>query len=167
MDIVEREIRQDFTIGWPVFYILTGIVVCGLLFVAVVSHNLKYCLFFVGVASFIVIFCRICLRGALHDMLASGKTWKLTSVGLQRVYPAGEAETIRWDQIRHMRWVRYTGLIIRWEESKAEHQNRSKAFKDEFQWDWVYRQFQMYLKVQQDEGRELIAIAENKTGLHY
>jgi len=167
MDIVEREIREDFTIGWPVFHILTGIVVCGLLFAAVVSHNIKDWLFFAGVAGFLVIFERICLRGGLHDMLASGKTWKLTSSGLQRVYPAGKEETIRWEQIRAMRWVRYTGLIIHWEESKAEHQNRSKAFKDEFQWDWVYRQFQMYLKVQQNEGRELIAIAENKTGLRY
>ncbi|MGA2139056.1 MAG: hypothetical protein ABSH14_09370 [Verrucomicrobiia bacterium] len=167
MDISEREIKQDFTIFWPVTYIFTGIIICGFLFAAAVSHNLKYWLFFLGAGGVLVIFVQMCLRSTLHDMLKSGESWKLTDAGLQRVYPSGKPETIRWEQIRHMRWVRYTGLIIRWDESKAEHQNRSKAFKDEFQWDWVYRQYQMYLLVQQDEARELLAIAENKTGLSY
>jgi hypothetical protein len=167
MDISEREIREDFTFGWPVFYILTGIVIGLCLLCAILVNDLKMWLLFAGVSGFLVVFVQMCLRGALHDMLASGKTWRLTGAGLQRVYPSGKAETIRWEQIRHMKWGRYSGLIVRWEESKTEYRQRSGAFKDEFRRDWVYRQFQEVLLVQQNEARELIAIAENKTGLSY
>src|SRR5215831_9892952 len=167
MEITEREVRQDFTISWPVIYILAGFVICSLLFAAVSSHSLKDRLFFGGTASFLVIFGQICLRDSLRDMQKSGKTWKVTDAGLQRVYPLGETETIRWEQIRHMRWVRWNGLIIRWDESKAEHQQRRGAFKEEFRWDGLYRTFRAKLRVQQAEARELISIVGDKTGLSH
>lgn len=167
MEITEREVRQDFTITWPVIYILAGFVISSLLFAAFVSHSLKYWLFFGGVAGFLVIFVQMCLRGALRDVQKSGKMWKATEAGLRRVYPTGVTETIRWEQIRHMRWVRWNGLIIRWDESKAEHQQRGGAFKEEFRWDELYRTFRAKLRVQQEEARELITMAEHKTGLSY
>jgi hypothetical protein len=117
------------------------------------------------VVGFILIFTRICLRGSLRDLRASGKTWKVTDAGLQRVYPSGKAETIRWEQIRRMKWVKWCGLIVRWEESKAEHRQRGVAFKEEFRWDRVYRTFRATLSVRQDEARALISIAGEKTGL--
>jgi hypothetical protein len=148
-------------------HILTGFVVCSLLFAAVISHNLKDWLFFGGVAVFLIVFAQVCLRSGQRDILKLGKTWKMANAGLQRIYPSAEAEIIRWEQIRHMKWVRFYGLIVRWEETKAEHQHRSATFRDEFQWDWVYRQYRTTLRVQKEEARELISLAENKTGMSY
>jgi hypothetical protein len=91
----------------------------------------------------------------------------VTEAGLERVYLSGNAETIHWEQIRHMKWVRWNGLIVRWEESKAEHQQRVVYFKEEFRWDGLYRSFRAKLRVQHAEARELISMMKNKTDLRY
>jgi hypothetical protein len=84
---------------------------------------------------------------------------------LNRVYHLSHFETIRWDQIRHMKCVRRFGLIVRWEESEEERHHRSSAFKEEFKWDWFYRQYRTTLNVQKEEAQELMSAMREKTGL--
>jgi len=131
------------------------------------THNWKFFAFCVGTDVFIFVFGRLCLRDGLQDLVNSGRTWVLGEEGLRRVYPSGKSETIRWEQIRHMVWRRYNGLIIRWEEPEKEYHHRSNTFRTEFPWDWVYRQGHVVLRVQQDEALELLSVAEQKTGLSY
>ena len=171
MNIIEREIKQDFAIASPLIWFI-AVIVSGLVLLcgggaAWSIHDWHSVAFCIGTVVFIFVFTRMCLRPDSHDIHESGKTWKVTDAGLQRVYPPDKTETIRWEQIRHMKWVRWNGLIVRWEESKAEHQQRGGIFKKEFRWDGLYRTFRAKLRVQQVEARELISMAEDKTGLSY
>ena len=170
MKITEREVKQDFTVVWPMIWLIAAVVsglvlLCGGMLA--LNHDWYNAAFCLGTVVFVFVFTRMCLRPGDADMRKSGKYWKLTDAGLQRVYPKGTTETIRWEQIRRMRWIRWYGLIVRWEESKAEHQERSGSFKEEFRWDGLYQTFRLRLTVRQGEARELISIAENKTGLSY
>jgi len=99
---------------------------------------------------------------AFPTCLHNSEDMEVDRHGFQRIYPSGEAEIIRWDQIRHMKWARFLGLTIRWEESKGEHQSRSKIFRDEFRLDSFCRQYRAALFVQKEEAGTLTSIAKNK-----
>jgi hypothetical protein len=160
MSTTEREIRQDFNMSYPMIWFFIGLVICLLVFAAIVSHDVKMCLYFAGAGVFLIIFTQFGMRS--RPAYITARTWRLTDTGFQRIYPSGEAEIIRWDQIRHMKWARFLGLTIRWEESKGEHQSRSKIFRDEFRLDSFCRQYRAALFVQKEEAGTLTSIAKNK-----
>ncbi len=166
---MERRIKEDVAVRNKPFWGFAIIVIVLMLFCFFIgawgSHDWKFFAEGVGIAMVLIVWVSIGIRGSLRDKLESGLSWMQTDDGLQRVYPSGKRETIRWEQIRHMRWVRFYGLIVRWEEPKDERQRRSGVFKEEFQWDWVYRQYRANLDVQKDEARELMSAMQNKTGL--
>ncbi len=155
---MEREIKQDFTITDKPMLVIESIVIGMFALIAITSHNRNMWVFCCAVIAFIILFGRLCLRSGLKD-LESGPKWMLAANGLQRLYPSGKGETILWEQIRYMKWIRYNGLIVRWEEPKSSY--RGKGFKREFKYDWVYRQFRTVLRVQQDEATKLISAWQN------
>jgi hypothetical protein len=166
---MERRINEDLAIGdkfrWGFVIVVVALLLLCFSFGVWDLHSWKPLAEGVTFAVIVLVWARIAIRGALRDRLESGLSWMLTDDGLARVYPSQEREAIRWEQIRYMKWVRGYGLIVRWEESNAEHQRRSRAFKNEFRWDWVYRQYRAVLDVQKDEAKELMSAVQEKIGL--
>jgi hypothetical protein len=91
--------------------------------------------------------------------------WLLTDDGLERVYTVEKRETIRWEQIQQMKYIRYFGLLIWWQESMPD--SRIEEFRDEFQkkMDVMKGRYRCGLCIGEDEGRELISIWQKKVGL--
>jgi hypothetical protein len=163
MSTTEREIRQDFNISYPLIWFFIGLVICLLVFAAFVSRDMEMSLYLLGAGVLLIILVFWCMRSSRPSWITA-RTWRLADAGLQRVYPSGETEVIRWEQIRHMKWARFLGLTIRWEESKGEHQHRSKIFRDEFGWNnrVVLHQYRATLFVQKEEAEALTSIAKNE-----
>ena len=154
-------------ISWSAIWGLVGIIMGLLLVIAIVSRDTKmWEAFGLGLLFFGVVG-RSVMHSDLKDARASGKKWKLVDEGIQRVYAQGKEETIRWEQIRRMKWVRWTGMILRWEESKEEHQRRSGTFKAEFRYDVMFRQYRAVLRIDSGEARELVSVMVKKTGMSY
>ena len=168
---MERPVKEDFAIRDPARWIFAGSVISFVLIALSVgawrTHNWKVFAAGLGFALVLFAWTSIVFRGALRRRMSSGRSWMLTDDGLQRNYPDGQRETIRWEQIRHMRWVPLYGLIVRWEEPKSEHQHRDTAFKQEFKWDPLHRQYRANLDVQSDEAQELMSAMQSKSGLSY
>jgi hypothetical protein len=172
MDTVDREIKQDFKINWPAWYVLTGIVVALMVFpaiVALVDHKPLYSFFFLAVAAGAVIATRLALRSALKDDANDSlqSSWRVTDAGLQRVYRHFKPEIIRWDQIQLLKWVPFSGLIILWSEARPDYRARSEWFRNEMSGSQSreFGRISTVLPVQREEGEAVIALAVSKTGL--
>ena len=158
----EREIKQDFTIigVWWILFVLTGILSVSLLLIFSwiyhKDHDWHDLAFAVGYPICAIWFIRFCFRTSLERAKADPKKWLLADDGLVRVYSLEERETIRWEQIRDMRWGRHLGLKVRWEESKHDH--RSQQFLDEFRKPIAI--YECWIIVGQDEARELFRCAK-------
>jgi hypothetical protein len=139
--------------------VATGVVIGGLLLFALSTLNIRISVFCGIVALFLVVFSRLCLRGSLKD-LEAGPKWFLTDQGFLRVYSAPpEQEAILWEQIQHMAWLRYKGLVIRWKESG---QRRGQRFREEFKESFLAGQFLSNVRLGQTEAIELISLWRKK-----
>jgi hypothetical protein len=160
---MEKEIKEDFTIGWLPLYILTAFVVISALFAGAVSffrlHDWHTLAFLVCFSVFTIWFVRFCVRMSLERVKANPRKWLLTNEGLVRLYGSGERETIRWEQIRDMRWGRHVGLKIKWEEPR--HDNRVQEFQDEFRKPQTGR-YLCWIRVREAEARELFQCAKRE-----
>ncbi len=158
---MEREIKQDFTIVWPVFYILTAFVTVLMLLGGVTSffrfHEWHTLAIMVGSSIVVFWFVRFGLRTSLEIAKASPRRWLLTDDGLVRLYDSGQREIIRWEQIQDMRWGRYLGLKVRWEESKRDH--HSRQFRDEFR-KWKSGRYWCWIRIGETDARELFLCAK-------
>ncbi len=170
MEHIDREIKQDFKINWPVWYVLTGILVALMLFPAVMAlvvHKTLYSFLFLGVAAGAVIATRQALRSALKDDADPQSSWRVTDAGLQRVYRHFKPEIIEWKQIQLLKWVPLSGLIILWSEARPDYRARSEWFRNEMSGS-RHRELgriRTVLPVQREEGEAVIAVAVSKTGL--
>ena len=164
---MERRIQEDPNIADPALrgFIAITIFIMLLAFslAARSMHSWTPLLEGLGFTAVLLVFCTVVIRSVHRDRAQPASSWMLTDAGLQRVYESGERETIRWEQVRHMKWVRRFGLILRWEESDAERHHRGSAFKEEFKWDWFYRQYRTTLNVQKAEAEELKSAMRDKT----
>ena len=158
---MEKEIKQDFTIVWPVFYLLTAMVIVLMVLGGVTClfqlHEWHTLAFVVGFSLLSLWFVRFCLRLSLERSKASPRRWLLADDGLVRLYDAGKREAIRWEQIQDMRWGRLAGLKVGWEEPKAGH--RSQEFRDEFRKPQTGR-YWCWIRVREGEARELFQRAK-------
>ena len=172
MEHIDREIKQDFKINWPVWYVLTGILVALMVFPAVMAlvvHKTLYSFFFLAAAAGAVIATRLALRSALKDDAKDSlqSSWRVTDAGLQRVYRHFKPEIIGWKQIQLLKWVPLSGLIILWSEARPDYRARSEWFRNEMSGS-RHREFgriRTVLPVQREEGEAVIAVAVSKTGL--
>jgi hypothetical protein len=160
---MEIEIKQDFTMSQPVFYLITAVVLAFLLFAGVtgffITHDWHPLALLVGVSIFSIWFVRFGLRTSLENAEASQKRWLLTDDGLVRTYGSGKRETIRWEQIQDMRWGRHLGLKIRWEES--EHVHRVREFTNEFK-KWQTGRYWCWILVREAGARDLFRHANKE-----
>jgi hypothetical protein len=167
----ERRIEEDPDIRDPARRGFVAIVALFALVAATLGawrlHNVTVLLAGLGLIAVMVIGSGIIIRSARRDRSTARPTWMLTDQGLERIYPSGERETIRWEQIRHMKWVALYGLILRWEETQGGHPQRCLPFRQEFRWDSVHRQYRANLSVQKDEARRLMSAVQEKTGVAY
>jgi hypothetical protein len=134
---MEKEINQDFTILWPAWRAM-GVIVVFLLISCGVFGVLRFGSAHDWVFLASMVPCSAvsfwCIRHEFRKMLERAKEstrrWFLTDAGLTRCYDSDERETIRWEQIRDVRWARYSGLKVSWEESKRD--DRLFEFQSEF-----------------------------------
>jgi hypothetical protein len=158
---MEKEIKQDFIITWPVSYILTAVPVVLMLLGGVTclfrDHEWHTLAFVVGFSILSFWFVRFCLRLSLERAEANPRRWFLTDDGLVRGYDSGEKEPIHREQIQDMRWSKHLGLKIRWKESKSDH--RSPEFRDEFR-KWQTGRYEYWIRVREGEAREIFQRAK-------
>ena len=160
---METEIKQDFTMLRPVFYLITAVVIVFLLFAGVtaffITHDWQPLAFLIGVSIFSIWFVRFGLRTSQDNAEANQKRWLLTDDGLVRTYGSRKRETIRWEQIQDMRWGRHLGLKIRWKE--IEHVHRAREFTNEFR-KWQTGRFWCWILVREGEARDVFRRANQE-----
>lgn len=150
---MNREIKQDFTITYPVFWAIAYAIILLYLVIIFIAPGREALVLWVVVTIFVLGFTKICLRAALLESDKKPK-WILDDTGLVRVYSSTNAELIRWEDIRHIKWVKYVGLVIRWKDELRKQ--RSKAFQKEFRFEPVYSQFRTIMRVQENEAVEIM-----------
>lgn len=126
---MEKPLNEDFNGGWKIMRaMMWGII--GMMFIAgLMVHDFTIWLLGAVTALFFVVYTRY-QRNRVARRSTPSKTWLLTDAGLQRVYTDPPArETIPWNSIERMRWVRYLGLLFFWNESGQ----RCEAFRNEFE----------------------------------
>ena len=171
MEPIDREIKQDFKITWPVFYGMSMFAAALMVFAAVVGlikiHDVPHSLFFLAVAVSILVATRLVLASVLKDDSDPQTSWRVTDAGIERTYRHFKPEVIRWNQIQMMKWIPYVGLLIFWSEPRADYNTRSEWFRNELSGQAHHRsgRLRIVLPVQREEGDELISIAVAKTGL--
>jgi hypothetical protein len=172
MQAIDREIKQDFKINWPVWYALSGLVTALMVFAAILgpikTHGgALYSIFFLAVGVLAPVATRLTLASALKDDSDPQSSWRVTDAGLQRVYRHFKPEVIEWNEIQLMKWVPYSGLVILWSEPKSKYRTRSEWFRNEEsgKGHHEFGHLRTVLPVQREEGNELIRIASSKTGL--
>jgi hypothetical protein len=130
---MEKEIKEDFTITWPIWCAPLGFMLFLLLVAGVMmfwqDQNWLDLAFMVGFAGASIWFVRFAFRTSVRRAAASPNRWLLTDDGLVRLYASGQREIIRWEQIRVMKWGRHVGLRIVWKEIERDH--RSQEFRNE------------------------------------
>jgi hypothetical protein len=165
---MKTELKIDFTMWRKPVYFLAGIFVAlvflGFSTAYYQSHDRDFLVlgivFCASIMLVAVFFVRWGLRWAIRKRETDTK-WLLTDGGLERVYAAEKRETIRWEQIQEMRYIRYLGLLIWWQESMPD--SRIEEFQDELQIKMDGRgRYRCGLCIGEDEGRELISIWQKK-----
>lgn len=158
---MEKEIKEDFTIFWPLVCVLAAIAIVFALLAGAsglfLLHDWHIFAFLVGISLVTVWFVRFGLRSSLARAKASPKRWLLSYAGLTRVYASNQRETIRWEQLQDLRWGKHLGLKIRWEESRYE--TRLREFRDEFHKPRTGR-YECWLRIREDQARELFQCAK-------
>jgi hypothetical protein len=158
---MEKEIKQDFTIFQPVVYTATAVPIVLMLLGGATSlfrdHDWSIFAFVIGFSVCSIWFVRFCLRLSLERAKASPRRWLLADDGLVRLYDASKRETIRWEQIRDMRWGKHLGIKVGWEEFKQDH--RLPEFRDEFRKPETER-YWCWIRVREAEARELFQCAK-------
>lgn len=151
---MNREIKQDFTITYPVFWAIAYAIILLYLVIIFIVPNRETFVIWIVVTVSVLGFTKICLRAALRESDKKPK-WILDDAGLVRGYSSTKTELIRWEDIQHMKWVKYVGLVIRWNDEHRKQ--RSKAFQKEFRFEpVVYRQFGTIMRVQEDEAVDIM-----------
>lgn len=150
---MNREIKQDFTITYPVFRAMAYAIILLYLVIIFIAPGRETLVIWFVVTISVLGFTKICLRAALRENDKKPK-WILDDAGLVRGYSSTNAELIRWEDIRHMKWVNYVGLVMRWEDEHRKQ--RSKAFQKEFKFEPVYSQFRTIMRVQENEAGEIM-----------
>ena len=158
---MEKEIKEDFTITWPLWRVLTGIVVFLALLAGVITffpdHNWRFLAEMVAFSAATIWFVRFTFRSAVKKAATNPNKWLLANDGLVRLYGSGQRETIRWEQIRFMKWGKHVGVRIVWEESERDH--RSQEFRDEIRTPQAGR-CGGWIRVGEGEAREMFQYAK-------
>jgi hypothetical protein len=149
---METPIKEDFKITNGFIYLLAAVVIAMLLAIGIWVKETRLMMILTSI--FLVFFTWLCLRPDSGEPRAR-PGWLLTGLGLERIYKDKTRETIRWNQIASMRWVRFYGLIIHWDE--LEPAARSTEFKREFKSDSLYRTNRAILRVQSEEASKVIS----------
>jgi hypothetical protein len=151
---MERKIQEDFTMGWKPLGIAFGVVLGVVLVTGISTHDLEICLTAVGLAVAVAIYFWLMRAWSIRGRRAEARIWVETDSGLQCTYgEPPETETIRWSQIRRMRWNGAGGLLVIWEESAT----RGPQFRDEFHEGDIAGEYRASLRVRKPEADALMA----------
>ncbi len=122
---METPIKEDFKTTNGFVYVVAAVVITMSLAIGIWVKEIR--LMMISTSIFLVFFTWLCLRPDSGDPPAR-PGWLLTGLGLERIYTKKIRETISWKQIATMRWVRFYGLIVHWNELEpAIHSEEFKA----------------------------------------
>ena len=143
------QLKEDDKMARGLVYSATAVFVTMFIAIGVKFHSpgLIVVSFFLALSAWWV------MRPGPPDSVDDPKWW-LSDSGLEREYQKGR-ETIRWNQIVSMKWARYAGLTVRWNESNPDQ--RSEDFKSEFKYDSLNQSYIWTLKVQRDDASQIIS----------
>jgi len=128
---MEKKIPEDFSLPWKPLGALMGVVTATILMAALVSHRWETGLVFAAMALVLPVYFRFMRKLSIKDMTTRPRSWMLTDDGLMRVYnDPPERETIRWSHIQRMRWMKFKGLDLLWEESTPHHARLRQEFRE-------------------------------------
>lgn len=142
-----KPINEKFSGIWRVLWAFAAVPFAFMVLVSLVTGNLdalEMCALTIGlVIGFGVIIQRISRPGR--------PMWLINDEGLIRYYASGGQKKITWEQIQDMKYVRYIGLIFRWNEPQP---GRNKQV--------LYAEVRENIGVQEDEAKELISLWQKR-----
>ena len=153
-DLMERPIQEDPGIRWSMVRILFGSVMLLMLVAAIIARDREIWLITGVMLIGFPLYFKFMQRQSLTTQAARAKTWVQTDDGLRCTYgEPPETETIRWEQIQRLRWLRPSGLLIFWRESGP----RSPQFLDTFHEGDLAGVYRGLIRVRMREADEIAA----------